>query len=505
MDANSVARKALKKAGYRTVSDRVRYRNDIAAFAEEVLHMALAPYQKEILSTFLVTHRIAVRAPHGAGKTALSAIIILWAVSVFDVDVKVVTTASAWRQLTKYTWPEVHKWAVQADWSKVGVQIREGIELTALSLKIGQRQAFAAASDTPTSMEGAHATIVIGIFDESKAIPPAVWDALEGAFSAGQAYAFAISTPGPASGRFFDIHKRKKGYADWSVRHVTLEECIAAGRILRSWADGRKEQWGVDSAVYQNRVLANFAESSEDVVVKLAWVERANELWEACNGMGAGPDSWGCDPGYTGDDPTTLAHLVGNVIETLQKYPKQDLMRTVGVIAASVSPETPIGVDTIGVGAGVYSRLMELGYNARAINVSTKTEYRDSTGQNTFFNLRSYIWWSIREALDPDLGFNLALPPNDDLTGELTTPKWVYLSNGQIQVESKKDIRKRLDSSTDHADCIGDALYVLAHRGLSDEDIQKIATGKINVDSLSESILSFMKSSGVDIEEVRSR
>jgi hypothetical protein len=503
MNLDKISKTALKKAGYKSISDRVRYRSDIGAFAEEVLGLTLAPYQREILSTFLITHRVAVRAPRGAGKTTMSAIIILWAVSVFDTDVKVITTASAWRQLTRYTWPEVHKLARKADWDKVGVQVRDGIELTALTFKIQDRQAFAAASDTPSSIEGAHASIVIVVFDEAKAIPPSLWDAMEGTFSTGKAYAFAISTPGVPSGRFYDIHQRRKGFEDWNVRHVTLAECIAAGRFQQRWAEDRLAQWGASSAAYQNYVLANFSESSEDVVIPLSWIEAANERWLTCGGTGEGPETWGVDPGYKGNDPTVTARLVGNVIEQLESRPKQDLMATVGRVTAKVAKVTPVGVDIIGVGAGVYSRLAELGYAAKPVNVSMKCEFHDRTGQNSFINLRSYIWWSLREALDPSLDIKLALPPDDNLTGDLSTPTWEYKSNGVIQVESKKDIRERLDRSTDSADAVGLAWYVAAHRGLSPEDVQKIATGNINVEGLSEGLLAFMKTSGVNVEELK--
>lgn len=500
MNLEAITKSALKKSGYRSVADRIRYRNDICAFATEILGIQLSEYQKDILQLFIMTRRLAVRAPRGAGKTTTSAIIILWAVTCFDTDVKVVTTASAWRQLINYTWPEVHKWARKADWAKLGIRLREGIELLAQKIVIGDRLAFAAASDNVASMEGAHGSIIICVFDEAKSIPPALWDAMEGAFSTGQAYAFAISTPGVPSGRFYDIHSRRRGYTDWSVRHVTVSECIAAGRFRADWAEARLHQWGEKSAMYQNQVLANFSESSEDVVIPLSWIEAAHERWYACEGQGQGQETWGCDPGYKGSDPTVTARLRGTVVELLESKPKQDLMKTVGRITSQISKDVPVAVDVNGVGAGVFSRLAELGYSARAVNSSEKCEYHDYTGQKSFLNTRAYLWWSLREALDPELGIDLALPPDDDLTGDLSTPTWEYKSNGVIQVESKKDIRERLDRSTDSADAVALAWYIAAHRGLSDEDIQRLAQGKVIESAVSDAVKAFMKSSGVDVE-----
>ena len=58
-----------------------------------------APYQDKILDLIIEHKRVAVRGPHALGKTALAAWLVLWAILTAD-DVKVITTASSWLQLT---------------------------------------------------------------------------------------------------------------------------------------------------------------------------------------------------------------------------------------------------------------------------------------------------------------------------------------------------------------------------------------------------------------------
>ena len=58
------------------------------------------------------------------------------------------------------------------------------------------------------------------------------------------------------------------------------------------------------------------------------------------------------------------------------------------------------------------------------------------------------------ERLDPDNDATLALPPDDKLTGDLTTPTYKYMSNGNIVVESKDEMRTRIGRSTDGADAV---------------------------------------------------
>lgn len=440
----------------------------IIRFVREILGADPAPYQEDVLKNFVEKRRAAVRSLHGVGKTTLSAWIVLWAVACFPEDVKVVTTASAHRQLMHFTWPEIRKWALKANWDKMGITMRDGKELLETRIKLSNsREAFAVASDNPSLIEGAHAKHLVYVFDEAKAIPTPTWDAAEGAFSTGDCWALAISTPGDTSGRFYEIHKRRPGTDDWWTRHIQLKEGIAAGRINPEWVDNRRKQWGEQSAVFQNRVLGEFAEDAADVVIPLSWAEAAQERWYAAGGKGAGTESHGVDPAYKGEDLTTHAKKVGAVIEKINHYAKEDTMQTSGRVAASVSKDVPIGIDTIGVGAGVYDRLRELKFKVYPVNVSERAVDRrnkpltDGTGEVEFENLRAFIWWQLREALDPANPYALAIPPDDEdrLIGDLTAPRYSYSSRGKIKVESKDDLRERIGRSTDFADAVGLAVH----------------------------------------------
>jgi len=431
----------------------------VIAFIREILRAEPTAYQERILRTLVERRRLAVHGPHGIGKTTMAAWFALWFLVVHESDAKVVTTASAWRQLTFYLWPEIHKWARSAAWDVLGMEMREGRELLDRGIRLpGSREAFAVASDNPAFIEGAHASHLAYIFDEAKMIPAATWDAAEGAFSTGDAYAFAISTPGEQSGRFYEICARKPGFEDWEVIHVTLDEFVASGRISRQWVQDRARQWGEHAAVYQQRVLGQFADSAETQIIPLSWVEAAIERWHALEGHGPtdSPYVFGVDPAHLGPDQTAIARRRGQVIENLQTYARADTMQTAGRIKALLDsyPGAQAYVDTIGIGAGVVDRLREMGCPVVSVDVRTRSPLSDSTGLMRFKNLRSALWWRLREALDPANPRALALPPNNQLIGDLTAPTWSYTSTGEVIVESKDDLRKRLGRSPD----IGDAV-----------------------------------------------
>lgn len=456
-------------------------------------HERPTEYQEEILSELLVRKRVAVRSPHGAGKTTTAA----WAVLAFALtregtDWKVPTTASVHRQLAKFLWPEIRLWARRLRWDKIGrPPFDTKRELLQLSLKLGTGEAFAVASDKPELIEGAHASVLAYVFDEAKAIPAATWDAAEGAFASGECYALAISTPGMPSGRFYEIHSRMAGLTDWWVRHVTLEEAVLAGRVSLDWAKQRAAQWGKRSAVYQNRVLGEFATDEQSGVIPLAWVEAANRRWLEWHEAGRpAPDDGqlivGVDVGR-GGDKSVLALRRGHIITDMRTSGK-DTMDTTGRVAAALSSGGKAVVDVIGVGAGVTDRLRERGDEKRtawarddviAFNAGSGTGHKDVSGELGFVNKRAAAWWIMRELLDPSRGSDVALPPDDRIDGDLDRPPSLVgeltslrqrsiTSAGKIRVESKDDVKGRIGHSTDYADAVIQAFAgpVLAEQAL---------------------------------------
>lgn len=450
--------------------DYARWRTDPVAWVNEcVVFKAgeeLAPYQLESLAALGTTRRASIRGPHGIGKSTTAALAVLWFSTTREGDDwKVVTTASVWRQLEKYLWPEIHKWVGRLRWQRLGREPFTGAELLNLAIKISGGMAFAVASDDATRIEGAQAAHILYVFDEAKAIPAATFDAAEGALMRSNAYALMISTPGLPAGRFYEIQARKPGYEDWWVRHVTLAEAEAA--FIKSGglhgidpekAKQRARQWGVESPVYKNRVLGEFADDTAGGIIPLAWIEAANDRWRAWHERTGGViegqlDTVGVDVADGGDDLTVLAPRQGEVLVELRCFSSGDTMVTTGrVVGVTTAHGGRAIVDGIGIGSGVMARLRELKIKCAAFIASAGTDVKDRSGELGFVNLRAAGWWGFRERLDPAFSPTLALPPDDTLTGDLVTPRWRVLSGGKIILESKDDIAKRIGRSTDRGD-----------------------------------------------------
>jgi hypothetical protein len=433
------------------------------------LAKTITPYQIEILGLFDEGKtRVAIRGPHGLGKTTTASVLVHHAVLTSESDAKIPTTASAWRQLEKYLWPEIWKVRQFIDWPATGrppYDTRTELFAQSIRLRGEDVEAFALASDDHTTLEGAHSTRMVVVFDEAKTIPPATWDAVEGAFSTEglssdhEVIVFAISTPGDPVGRFYDIHIHKPGYEDWYTRHVTIDEAISAGRVSPLWVTNRKRQWGEDSAVYLNRVLGEFADSSEAGIIPLSWVRMANERWRMWDLGGRKNDSssrvLGVDVARGGEDATVLALRLALVIAEIREFRKIPTTETVRHVKAfEKGTQVHIEMDG-GLGAGVYDVLRDDDWpNLVPITVGARTTRRDKTGELTFANVRAAMWWNLREMLDPINGVGLALPPHDGLTLDLVTPMIGETRSGQIVLESKESIARRIGRSTDYGDAV---------------------------------------------------
>lgn len=449
-----------------------------ACWARECLAVKLTKYQTEVLDQLPYRLRVALRGPHGLGKSFLGSVVVLWFATTRDlagIDWKVITTASAWRHLEVYLWPEIHKWANRIDFETLGrAPLDRRRELMDLRMKLGHGAATAVASNDPAKIEGAHADSLLYLLDEAKTIPPPTWDSVEGAFSGAgtdtgaEAFALAMSTPGPPAGRFYDIHRRAPGYEDWWTRHVGLEEAIEAGRISRDWADQRALQWGPDSAMYANRVLGEFHASDEDSVIPLAWIEAAVERWHEWDRAGrpspGGPYWTGVDVGRGGDE-TVQAVRDGSVV-LLETDRRRNTMATVGALQGR--PGRAV-VDVIGLGAGVYDRLKEVHARPVAFTGSGRATGRDRSGKFGFTNARSAAYWHVRELLDPEYQPSLALPPDDLMISDLTTPTWDVTSGlpPKIKVEPKDAVSARLGRSPDRGDAVVMSVWVDREAGRS--------------------------------------
>ncbi|WP_447593542.1 hypothetical protein [Aquipseudomonas campi] len=160
----------------------------------------------------------------------------------------------------------------------------------------------------------------------------------------------------------------------------------------------------------------------------------------------------GVDPARFGDDSTAIIHRQGRKAWGLKKVDKFDTMEVVGIIVRMLEDDRTIRmvfVDIGGLGAGIYDRLVELGYGDRvtAVNFGSK-----ATDERKYFNKRSEMWGEMAEWVADMI--TPSVPDDDKLHADLTAPGYSHSSNGQIKLDSKEKIKKELGKSPDAGDAL---------------------------------------------------
>jgi hypothetical protein len=216
----------------------------------------------------------------------------------------------------------------------------------------------------------------------------------------------------------------------------------------------------------------DFAAGGEDdpwQVIPTSWVKAAFERWRALEARRQIPGPMSClgmDVARGGKDKTVLARRHGTWFAPLLKHPGTSTpsgQRSAALAVAALRDRAHVNIDILNVGGSPYDHLRENRVPVVGVNFGQKTlrgdgqPHTDKTGKLVMRNVRAFAYWHFREALDPETGADLALPPDQELLGDLTAPHWEITAGG-VKVEDKEEIIRRLGRSPDCGDAI-----VLAH------------------------------------------
>jgi hypothetical protein len=197
-------------------------------------------------------------------------------------------------------------------------------------------------------------------------------------------------------------------------------------------------------------------------VIPTAWVRAAQQRWTESPPAGQALTCIGVDVAYGGADATVVAPRWGPWFGHLKKYrgsATDSGPKAAHLVLREHSGRANVQVDAIGYGASCYDCLREqLGKLAVAINVAETSEHFDGTGKYHLTNIRTAMYWRLREALDPESGDDLMLPPDPGLLADLTAARFEVRASG-IVVEAKDKIKERLGRSPDCADAVALAYY----------------------------------------------
>ncbi len=238
------------------------------------------------------------------------------------------------------------------------------------------------------------------------------------------------------------------------------------------WVDERIKRWGVKSPMFASKVRGEFPEVGDDSLVSPKWIREAQLRTIEPNGRPV----LGVDIARYGADETVIYRREGGHVRLHSRHSKESTMLTAGrvihalrSIAAELTlKEFPYAiVDEVGVGAGVYDRLAEQNQPVKGVNGASAAVDKDN-----FVNARAERFWNLREAFERgEIDID---PDDDDLANQLQAIRWTFNSRGQIQIESKDDMKKRGLPSPDRADAL---CYAWIEGLAPDVDVEAHTTG----------------------------
>lgn len=172
--------------------------------------------------------------------------------------------------------------------------------------------------------------------------------------------------------------------------------------------------------------------------------------------------SMGVDVAQGGNANTVLAPLYKTTFAELVREKGVDTKNGADVAALVIKhlkDDAEINLDCGGGwGNSAFEHLDNNGFNVRAMIGAQGSKKRDRSGKFTFKNKRAEWWWSFREALDPENGDDVALPPDGQLFADLTAVRRKKSEESTvIQIEEKAEIVARIQRSPDDGDAVVNA------------------------------------------------
>lgn len=217
-----------------------------------------------------------------------------------------------------------------------------------------------------------------------------------------------------------------------------------------------------DPVLFKQEYPATAAEafqmSGQDSFIKPDRVARARKA--ECEA--SGPLVIGLDPARFGNDGSAMARRRGRKVASVERRHKLDTMQCAGWAKQVIDTEKParMFIDVGGLGAGVYDRLIEMGYGSvvRPVNFGSAPLEPPKIGDDGKplgggpLNRRAEMWMASRDWLDDPAGADI--PDDDALQADACGPGYKYDSQSRVQLESKEDMRRRGAPSPDGWDAV---------------------------------------------------
>lgn len=424
--------------------------------------------QRAIIRSVIENRKTAVQSCHGIGKTFTAADLAAWWVAAHPLgEALVVSTAPSGDQVRKLLWGEVRKLHARAALPGT-ISRAQSPTWTVGDLEVGfgRKPADYVDENTARSMfQGIHARYLLVLLDEAGGIPKWLWDATQSLVTNEGSRVLAIGNPDDPTTEFARMCAPGSGFEVMKVSYrdtpnftgEEVPEQLRESLIGPTYVEEAARLWGVDSPLYTSKVLGEFPEVADDVIISPKLVREARERDLSGKALMA-EQRGGMDVADIGEDESVIVVNRGGMLRVVDSWRGVDTdkghHRARSFLDRHPTPAKsfPLMIDFPGVGGAVYHPLANDGYNVSAFNGGEA-----ANDPKRFANRNAEAWWAMRELMQAGL---IDLDPDDDvMAAQLQSRKWRLDPTGRIRVERKDEMSKRGIKSPDRADAAIMSVY----------------------------------------------
>lgn len=246
-------------------------RRDPNFYVENVIGDSLWDKQQEVLRAIAKNRIVTVASCHGIGKTHLAARAAHQFLNTYK-NSYVVTTAPTFRQVEELLWRQIRAVHKKSAMARSGRLLKTMLEYSDEWFAIG------VSSDDTDKIQGFHPASgnILVIVDEAAGVSEETFVAVEAIMTSLGAHALFIGNPTKLSGTFYNSHHidpksckiRISCFDTPNFTNNGIEtiedlnnldeealEIVAPYLITPQWAADKITRWGVDTPMFQSRVL----------------------------------------------------------------------------------------------------------------------------------------------------------------------------------------------------------------------------------------------------------
>lgn len=440
----------------RSMDDFQKYRGDPVAFARQELNAEPYDKQCEVLESLVSNKRTVVAGCHGSGKEFVLSCALLY--HAYVLRQMCVALSATEDQLLTQLWKEVR--------ARFNPDRLPGI-LYSGELRInGEARIVTRTSSQVSSITGYHDAH--GVFfciseGQGEQCESAAYDAAAACTIDDLSRTLVAGNPVKPVGKFYETCN-KPGWNRITISafdHPNIRQgaVVIPGGPSPTWPAEMAEEWGLESAWYQGRVLGMFPQTVADALCTRAQIDRAFERHSsgqfAVRANNRVPRLV-ADIARGGPDSTVVGTVRGPILQKLEVWEYADLMETARNLHARAlelghyrlarprpTPEellaaaVPVTIDDVGIGSGCSDRVRELGGKVIAFNGAHR-----ASDETRYANRRSESYMELADGLKRN---TVALPPDEKLAEELLATTFSVNGAGKIQLDAKDFIKKRLN------------------------------------------------------------